>query len=65
MFEPNLVKIYDGADFCSDDCCCPRIVENRETGIVTLSDPAKPASGSFTMTRDEYNTMVNNLQPIS
>lgn len=59
-----LREIYNGKSMCHTDDCCPVAVLDEEKGSVTISDPKKPENGSFTMTKDEWNTLVKNAKPV-
>jgi len=65
MENPNVVRVYDGSLHCGcGQCSCPVADYDQATGTVTITDPDKPASGTFTMTREEFNALVANAKPI-
>ena len=51
-------KIYDGKQYCSDDCCCP--IAEQHGNTVLVFDPTKPEKGRFEFTIDEYNAFLKN-----
>lgn len=58
------MRIYDGANFCESCSACPVVEYAHESGVVRMSDPAKPERGSFTMTVGEYNALLTHAQKI-
>lgn len=60
----NLIRVYNGAQFCDEKSCCPVVDYSPEKGSVKISDPAKPRNGTFTMSIKEFNTLIKNAQPI-
>ena len=66
MENPNVRRVYDGSLHCGcGQCSCPVADYDQATGMVTITDPAKPANGRFTMTLGEFNTLLANAQPIA
>jgi hypothetical protein len=57
-------RVYDGTLMCHTSNCCPVVDHDQSTGLVIIHDPAKPENGKFTMTKNEWNTLVRNAQPI-
>ncbi|MFH1078014.1 MAG: hypothetical protein V1745_01875 [Patescibacteria group bacterium] len=53
-------RIYDQSSLCGGNTCCPVVDINADKGLVRISDPAKPTSGTFTMTVEEYKTFLAN-----
>ena len=65
MQKEKKSRIYDGGLYCDCGCGkCPVVDYNAAKKEVTLSDPAKPERGAFTMTSDEYNTLLKNAKEI-
>jgi hypothetical protein len=60
----NTIRIYNGAAFCPSCSSCPVVEYSPDKKVVIISDPAKPKSGRFTMSVEEYNTLVKNAKPI-
>lgn len=62
----NCMKIvYDGALLCHTANCCPIVEYDEARGTVTIRDPHKPENGAFTMTKEEYNTLLANATPLT
>ncbi len=57
--------VYDGAKFCHNSSSCPVVKYDKKAGIVTLSDSAKPQNGQYTMTVEEYNTLLKNANKVA
>lgn len=57
-------RIYDGALLCHTSNCCPVADYDEATQSVSIHDPAKPENGTFVMTKEEWNTLVENGQKI-
>lgn len=55
--------LYDGSKVCNECDKCPMAVLDEATGMVTLSDPAKPERGTTTMTAAEWNLLLQHAQP--
>ncbi|MDO8571270.1 MAG: hypothetical protein Q7R79_01155 [bacterium] len=62
MESQNGRRIYDGADYCPGCTACPVAEYHEGSKSVVLRDPTKPQNGRFTMTVDEYNTLLRNAQ---
>ena len=60
----TFTRIYDGADYCSKDCCCPVADFNSKGYTVTIHDPAKPENGRFTMLAEEFNLFLKYARPV-
>lgn len=56
------IELYNGANFCHGSSGCPVIIHNKRAGTITLSDSAKPQNGQYTMTVEEYNTLLENAK---
>lgn len=54
--------IYNGAEFCHGSSGCPVVKYDQKDATVTISDPAKPQNGQYTMTVKEYNTLIENAK---
>lgn len=61
--KKEFAKIYDGAMFC-DDGHCPIVEHSQKSGLIKISDPAKPQNGQFTMTVEEFNTLLANAKKV-
>lgn len=59
------VVVYDGALECRTcrSAKCPKVVLQSDNRV-RIFDPDKPESGSFTMSVEEWNSMVNTALPI-
>lgn len=57
-------RIYDGGKFCHTPECCPVADYDQKEGRVTILDPQKPENGKFSMTREEWNTLLANGKPV-
>ncbi|MBU1348511.1 hypothetical protein KJ781_00365 [Patescibacteria group bacterium] len=53
-------RVYDQAAVCQSCQSCPIVEINHAEQRVRISDPAKPKSGTFTMTLEEYRIFFNN-----
>jgi hypothetical protein len=58
------LRIYNGVDFCHDKDCCPVVDFDKQSNKVMIHDPAKPENGRFSMTIEEFNTLLENAQPV-
>lgn len=58
------IRVYDGAEACDKCEKCPVVDFLPSEGAVVLHDPHKPASGSFKMSVEEYNTLLAKARPI-
>ncbi len=58
------VQLYSGANFCHNSSSCPVVVYDKKAGAITISDPAKPQNGQYTMTVEEYNTLLENAKRV-
>lgn len=56
------IQLYNGANFCHDSSSCPVVMHDKNAATVTLSDPAKPQNGQYTMTVEEYNALLENAK---
>lgn len=56
-------KIYDGRVYCGVGAC-PVVEFSKKQGVVKIHDPAKPHMGTFTMTAEEYNTLIKNAPTV-
>jgi hypothetical protein len=59
------IRIYDGSKRCHTQQCCPVAELDTATKQVTVHDPAKPENGSFVMTADEWNTLLQHATPVA
>jgi len=50
--------------FC-DDGHCPIVEHSTDSGLIKISDPAKPHNGQFTMTVEEFNTLIANAKKVA
>lgn len=57
------IKIYDGANYCGIGSC-PIVEYFPNKKIVKISDPKKPRSGKFTISIEEYNSLLKNAKII-
>lgn len=58
------MRLYDGAQFCHTDACCPVADYSPANKTVRLYDPAKPEKGEFLFTDEEYRNFLNNAKNI-
>lgn len=65
MKKENKVKrLYDGAAYCNSCSNCPVVDYHPDQNVIKISDPAKPEKGYFTMTVEEYNTLLEHAKKI-
>lgn len=55
--------LYNGADDCHTNSCCP-IIELQSDGTVVICDPAKPENGRYRMSTDELRAMLSKAENI-
>ncbi|MCL6096602.1 MAG: hypothetical protein M1444_02910 [Patescibacteria group bacterium] len=59
------VELYNGANFCHGKSSCPVVVYDKKAATIRLNDPAKPENGQYTMTVEEYNTLLENAKKVA